>query len=250
MQPFGVLGGGAKNEQTIADLVAYIQSIQLTPDQSKKNAEKDLVTARKAADDQVAVATSDLADATKALADAHAQSGGSGGDTGDDSDADIAAQCNALADTIKNGPERRTNRRPRARRAARSSLRTPMSRRRRRRSWGGAWRDSRRRQRRPAALLRDVLRVATQGWSIFDPTQPNARVLGPAGAVAAKVAASASTCATATPNGGSVPAPQLARSASTRSSSSSSRLGGEQGLRQRRHRLRPHAGFATAHLRR
>src|SRR4030095_10568575 len=102
MQPFGVLGGGAKNEQTIADLVAHIQSIQLSPDQSKKQAEKDLAAPRTAADDQVAVATTDLADATKALADAHAQVAEAAGIPATTSDADIPAQCNALADTIKN----------------------------------------------------------------------------------------------------------------------------------------------------
>ena len=45
MQPFGVLGGGAKNEQTIADLVAYIQSIQLTPTSRRRSGKKDLVAA-------------------------------------------------------------------------------------------------------------------------------------------------------------------------------------------------------------
>ncbi len=36
MQPWGVAGGGPKNEQSINDLVAYIQSIQKTPAQAKK----------------------------------------------------------------------------------------------------------------------------------------------------------------------------------------------------------------------
>ena len=43
MQPWGVLGGGPKNEQTIADLVAYIESIQLTPDRvARRTRQKDL----------------------------------------------------------------------------------------------------------------------------------------------------------------------------------------------------------------
>ncbi len=46
MQPFGVLGGGAKNVQTIQDLVAYIQSIQLTPAESQKEAAKNLELAQ------------------------------------------------------------------------------------------------------------------------------------------------------------------------------------------------------------
>ena len=35
MQPWGVVGGGPKNDQSISDLVAYIESIQLTPQQSQ-----------------------------------------------------------------------------------------------------------------------------------------------------------------------------------------------------------------------
>ena len=46
MQAFGVLGGGAKNEQTIHDLVAYIQSIQLTPEEAQKEAAKALEDAQ------------------------------------------------------------------------------------------------------------------------------------------------------------------------------------------------------------
>ena len=84
MQPFGVLGGGAKNEQTIADLVAYIQSIQLTPDQSKKNAEKDLVAARKAADDQVADGHERPRRRHQGARRCARPSGGSRGDPGDD----------------------------------------------------------------------------------------------------------------------------------------------------------------------
>jgi mono/diheme cytochrome c family protein len=35
MQPWGVVGGGPKNDQSIADLVQYIESIQITPQQSQ-----------------------------------------------------------------------------------------------------------------------------------------------------------------------------------------------------------------------
>jgi mono/diheme cytochrome c family protein len=38
MQPWGVAGGGAKNEQSVADLVAYLQSIQLSPAQARAQA--------------------------------------------------------------------------------------------------------------------------------------------------------------------------------------------------------------------
>ena len=181
----------------------------------------------KAADDQVAVATSDLADATKALADAHAQVVEAAGIPATTSDADIAAQCNALADTIKNAG-RATTEQATEGKACRTFL--------------TAYADDQTAQaaldvggRRGATHASNVsdgqllfetycARCHTQGWSIFDPTQPNSTACSdPPAVVAARVAASASTSATATPNGGSVRAPPRARSASTRSSSSSSR---------------------------
>ena len=45
MQGWGVAGGGPLNDQAINDLVAYIKSIQLTPEQAKAQATKDLAAA-------------------------------------------------------------------------------------------------------------------------------------------------------------------------------------------------------------
>ena len=49
MQAWGVLGGGPKNDQAISDLVAYINSIQLTPAQAKQQA-TDALDAAKSTD--------------------------------------------------------------------------------------------------------------------------------------------------------------------------------------------------------
>src|SRR5258708_15956519 len=46
MAPWGVGGGGPKNDQSLADLVTYIESIQLTPAQSQKAEVDALVAAR------------------------------------------------------------------------------------------------------------------------------------------------------------------------------------------------------------
>jgi hypothetical protein len=47
MQAWGVEGGGPKNDQAIADLVAYIESIQISPAQSQQQ-EKDALAAARA----------------------------------------------------------------------------------------------------------------------------------------------------------------------------------------------------------
>ncbi len=46
MQPWGVVGGGPKNDQSISDLVQYIESLQITPKQSQDAEAAALVAAR------------------------------------------------------------------------------------------------------------------------------------------------------------------------------------------------------------
>jgi mono/diheme cytochrome c family protein len=46
MQPWGVEGGGPKNDQSIADLVAYIESIQLKPSEVQAQEAADLAAAK------------------------------------------------------------------------------------------------------------------------------------------------------------------------------------------------------------
>ena len=68
MQAWGVAGGGPKNVQSIQDLVAYIRSIQLTPDQAKAQAAKDLASARTEPAANVKAASDKLVADNKALA--------------------------------------------------------------------------------------------------------------------------------------------------------------------------------------
>jgi mono/diheme cytochrome c family protein len=53
MQPWGVEGGGAKNDQSIQDLVAYLRTIQLKPAQIKAQ-EAGIVTAARSSNPKVA----------------------------------------------------------------------------------------------------------------------------------------------------------------------------------------------------
>ncbi len=73
MQPWGVVGGGPKNDQSIADLVQYIESIQITPEQSQKAETDALVLARsndgtKSCPEYMTCPGIELANAKKALA--------------------------------------------------------------------------------------------------------------------------------------------------------------------------------------
>jgi mono/diheme cytochrome c family protein len=107
MQPWGVVGGGPKNDQSIADLVAYIESIQITKEQSQQ-AETAALTAARSDDPKascpeymtcpgielasakitLAAAKNDLA--TKRAAVQKALSASTA------TDADLTPQCNAI----------------------------------------------------------------------------------------------------------------------------------------------------------
>ena len=74
MQPWGVEGGGPKNDQSILDLVAYIQSQQLTTAQAKHQSNVNLLTWAKEPRDQLKTAQGNLTTAQKALAKAERSS--------------------------------------------------------------------------------------------------------------------------------------------------------------------------------
>jgi mono/diheme cytochrome c family protein len=67
MPAWGVAGGGPKNEQAVADLVAYIRSIQVTPQKAKAAVEKKVKDFKTYVNGQADVARKNLAEAQAAL---------------------------------------------------------------------------------------------------------------------------------------------------------------------------------------
>lgn len=68
MQPWGVAGGGAKNEQAIGDLVAFLESIQIPAADAKAAAVKAVDTARTQPQTQLDAAKQAVTSAEEALA--------------------------------------------------------------------------------------------------------------------------------------------------------------------------------------
>jgi mono/diheme cytochrome c family protein len=181
MQPFGVAGGGAKNEQTIADLVAYIQSIQKTPKEAKAEAEQTLKDAQGQAQKGVDDAQTALTTANQTLDSARTALITAFGDPTTTTDAQLTQQCDALekqaeaegqvdksvADqgkacrTFLDAADGVVN--------AQANL-----------DWAVKWQASREDVTDGQLLFESFCaRCHTQGWSIFDPTVPNGtRVLG------------------------------------------------------------------------
>jgi len=111
MQPWGVDGGGPKNDQSIQDLVAYLHSIQLTPKEAKAQAQAQLVTARKQAAENVKTAAKNLTDDTKALATSR-QAAQKALSLPGASDAELTAACEALIEEVTADPSKTADRKP------------------------------------------------------------------------------------------------------------------------------------------
>jgi mono/diheme cytochrome c family protein len=183
MQAWGVEGGGPKNDQAVADLVAYIESLQITPAQSQAQ-EAEAVKASRADSgtcpeyavcpgiqvteakatlktDQEALATT-KSDTAKALNLPNA------------SDADIKAACDTLEKTVGTNPNSLTpDQKTQAIAcgkylAAATKVATDES--------SLAWAQELQKRRANVSdgqILFEVncARCHTQGWSVFDPTQ-------------------------------------------------------------------------------
>jgi mono/diheme cytochrome c family protein len=159
MQPWGVDGNGPKNAQSVDDLVAYLASIQLSPEEAQQQAAADFEAAEGAAAKQLAdakigveTATSDLEAAEEAFA--------------------------AVPDPDSNEGQLKE----RAVAAAKEKLRIANA----RLDWAQAW-SERRKGISDGQLLFELncARCHTNNWSVFDPSNPNLLpedLLGQAGA--------------------------------------------------------------------
>jgi len=113
MQPWGVEGGGPKNDQAVADLVAYIESIQITPQQSQQQEAAAVAAARADSGScpeydvcpgiQVTSAQSTLKSDQAALVKPRADVAKALG-TPTATDADLTKACQTLRDTVSTNP--------------------------------------------------------------------------------------------------------------------------------------------------
>jgi mono/diheme cytochrome c family protein len=159
MQAWGIPGGGPKNEQAISDLVAYIKSIQLTPEEAQAEAEKALETERNAPEKQVEDAEAALAAAEEKLPAAEEEL------------QKVNADPEATPKDKRDAREAVT-----AARDAIDSAREELE-------WARAWAQFRANVSDGQLLFElNCARCHTKGWSVFDPTEVNGTdLLGPPG---------------------------------------------------------------------
>ncbi len=186
MQAWGVEGGGPKNDQAIADLVAFIQSIQLTPQQQQKQVAGWL----KAANDPNATscpeymtcpamavksAQADVSAKTKALADARTAaqkalaSPGATDSALDDRCTTIKNQVDAAKGPNAPGVDRGQATACGTYLDAADALKSSRA----ALTWAREWERRRANVSQGQVLFElNCARCHTAGWSVFDPTAP------------------------------------------------------------------------------
>jgi mono/diheme cytochrome c family protein len=172
MQPWGVEGGGPKNDQSIQDLVAYLRSIQLTPKEAQAQAKKALETARTQAAKNVKDASDTLAADTKTL-DASRSAVQKALSKPDASDAEIASSCKTLIAEVTADPSKTDDRKPAiACKAFTDDLKTVKADQ-AALDWTREWQE-RRQNVQDGQLLFELncARCHTAGWSTFDSSVP------------------------------------------------------------------------------
>jgi mono/diheme cytochrome c family protein len=161
MQAWGTEGGGPKNDQSIDDLVAYLASIQLSPEEAQRKTAQRLEVARAQAEQQLTTAEEAVTTAEEALEAAEAELADLADTTNDDDPERVKAQ-------------RKVD-------AARAKLEVAEA----RLEWSQEW-NERRGGVTDGQLLFELncARCHTKNWSIFDPANtklPPEDLLGPPG---------------------------------------------------------------------
>ena len=170
MQPWGVAGGGPKNDQSISDLIAYIKSITLKIGKAKTVSDQNLADARNQPAQGVAAARSSLADATKALAAARTDVQQSLKMPGA-SDAQLKQACDAIQAEVNTDVSKVNKSQAKACGTyldALSGFHDAQA----SYAWALDWQKRRANVSEGQLLFEtNCARCHTQGWSIFDPSQ-------------------------------------------------------------------------------
>jgi mono/diheme cytochrome c family protein len=171
MPAWGVTGGGAKNDQSIQDLIAYLRSIQLTPAEAQAQAQKDLDAARTAPQDAIKQAEQTLAadQATLATARTAARKALKQPDA---TDRELTATCNRINKQVETDPSKVIPAQGDACRAYTAAAATVVQDQ-NALAWTKTW--ARRRVNVSDGQLlfeNNCARCHTAGWSSFDPTVP------------------------------------------------------------------------------
>ncbi|HEX5097778.1 MAG TPA: c-type cytochrome [Acidimicrobiia bacterium] len=175
MPAFGVAGGGAKNDQAINDIIAYLRTIQLSSDDAKKQASDQLEEARGQAAAQVEDAQTAVDDANKALDDARAAAVEQLGVPATTTDDALLSDCNDLEETAKADPSKVTPEMQEQAKAcrdfkaaveARDTADANLA-------WSHEW-EARRANTTDGQYLFELFcaRCHTEGWSVFDSATP------------------------------------------------------------------------------
>jgi mono/diheme cytochrome c family protein len=171
MPAWGVIGGGAKNDQSIQDLIAYLRTIQLTPEEAQKQAQEELDAARKQPAEAIKAAQTQLETDQKAL-DTSADATRKALQLPDATEAELKRACDDIAAQVESDPKNVDRDQGIACRAYTTAF-EKVEADQKALDWTRTWAE-RRQNVSDGQLIFELncARCHTAGWSTFDPTVP------------------------------------------------------------------------------
>jgi mono/diheme cytochrome c family protein len=171
MPAWGVIGGGAKNDQSIQDIIAFLRTIQLTPEEAQQQAQEAIDAARKQPQVAIENAEKQLA-ADQETLDTLADETRKVLQTPDATEAELNAACEDIAEQVESDPEnvsREQGLKCREYTAAFATVEADRE----ALAWTRTWAE-RRRNVSDGQLIFEIncARCHTAGWSTFNPTVP------------------------------------------------------------------------------
>jgi mono/diheme cytochrome c family protein len=171
MPAWGVIGGGAKNDQSIQDLIAFLRTIQLTPEEAQAQAQEEIDAAREQPEQAIEAAQQQLATDQETL-DTAAAATRKALQQPDATAAELKAACDEIAEQVESDPGNVVREQGLACRdyiAAFDTVeadRTALA-------WTRTWAE-RRRNVSDGQLIFELncARCHTAGWSTFNPAVP------------------------------------------------------------------------------
>ncbi len=176
MPAFGLAGDGAENDQTISDIIEYLKTIQLTPEEARARADDELALAQEQTDKQLEDAEAAL-DAAVVARDEEAVKLRTALDLPDADDTELLAACEDIEIALGEGDDSIT---ASARDACKDYVDAAeaVDTAERNVEWAQTWKEGREDVSDGQYLFElFCARCHTEGWSVFEPADPDTRPL-------------------------------------------------------------------------
>jgi mono/diheme cytochrome c family protein len=171
MPAWGVIGGGAKNDQSIQDIIAFLRTIQLTPEEAQKQAQEEIDAAREQPQQAIENAEKQL-EADQETLDTLADETRKVLQTPDATEAELNTACEEIAEQVESDPANVSREQGLKCREYTEAFETVEADQ-KALAWTRTWAERRQNVSEGQLIFElNCARCHTAGWSTFDPTVP------------------------------------------------------------------------------